>query len=81
MRWSRGALGRVPRFRPTAGNLVLLADTGLVCKPDFYLVAIDLLFARDRIQARGAVFFKILDHTLGDWGWCTIRNSVSCDPA
>jgi len=45
-------------FRRTAGNLVLLADTGLVCKPDLYLVAVDRLFTRDCIQARGEVFFK-----------------------
>jgi hypothetical protein len=29
-----------------------LADTGLVCKPDFYLVVVYRLRARDGIQAR-----------------------------
>ena len=43
---------------PTAGDLVLLADTGLVLEPDFYLVAVDCLLVRDGIQARGEVFLK-----------------------
>jgi len=50
--WAGAAL------RPTAGDLVLLADTGLVCKPDFYLVAVDRLLARDGIQARREAFLK-----------------------
>jgi hypothetical protein len=45
-------------FGPTTGDLVLLADTGLVLEPDFYLVAVDRLLARDGIQARGKVFLK-----------------------
>jgi hypothetical protein len=45
-------------FCPPAGDLVLLADAGLVCEPDFYLVAADRLFARDFIQARGKTFLK-----------------------
>ena len=43
---------------PAAGDLVLLADTGLVGEPDFYLVAVERLRARDFIQARGEVFLK-----------------------
>ena len=50
--WARAAL------RPPAGDLVLLADTSLVLEPDFYLVAVDRLLARDCIQARGEVFLK-----------------------
>jgi hypothetical protein len=50
--WAGAALG------PTAGDLVLLADTGLVLEPDFYLVAIDCLLVRDGIQARGEAFLK-----------------------
>ena len=50
--WARTALG------PTAGDLVLLANTGFVCKPDFYLVAIDCLLVRDGIQTRGETFLK-----------------------
>ena len=49
---ARAALG------PPAGDLVLLADTSLVLEPDFYLVAVDLLRARDCVQARGEVFLK-----------------------
>jgi len=48
----RAALG------PPAGDLVFLADTGLVLEPDFYLVAIDRLRPRDCIQARGETFLK-----------------------
>jgi hypothetical protein len=44
------ALGPPPR------DLVLLANTGFVCKPDFYLVAVDRLLVRDGIQARGEVY-------------------------
>lgn len=49
---ARAALG------PPAGDLVLLADTGLVLEPDFYLIAIDRLRTRDCIQARGKTFLK-----------------------
>ena len=45
-------------LRPPAGDLVLLANTGLVLEPDFYLVAVDRLLARDCVQARGEVFLK-----------------------
>src|ERR1039458_8489925 len=47
--WARAALC------PAAGDLVLLADMSLICKPDFYLVAVDRFLARDCIQARGEV--------------------------
>ena len=43
---------------PTASDLVLLANTGFVCKPDFYLVDIDCLLVRDGIQARREAFLK-----------------------
>ena len=43
---------------PTASDLVLLANTGFVCKPDFYLIDIDCLLVRDGIQARGEAFLK-----------------------
>lgn len=43
---------------PPAGDLVLLADTGLVREPDFYLVAEDRLLARDCIQTDGETFLK-----------------------
>ena len=45
-------------FRPPAGDLVLLADTSLICEPDLYLVDVDRLLARDCVQARGEVFLK-----------------------
>ena len=45
-------------FCPPAGDLVLLANTSLVCKPDFYLVTFDRLLARDCLQTRAEVFLK-----------------------
>jgi len=50
--WAGAAL------RPPAGDLVLLADPSLVLEPDFYLVAVDRLLARNGIQERGEVFLK-----------------------
>src|ERR1700740_1197875 len=50
--WRRGP-GSAPG--PAPGNLVLLADAGLVAEPDFYVVRIDALTARDLVQSgRGA---------------------------
>ena len=43
---------------PAAGDLVLLADAGLVGEPDFYRVAVDRLRACDCLQARGKTFLK-----------------------
>ena len=43
---------------PAPGDLVLLANTSLILEPDFYLVAVDRLLARDCLQARGEVFLK-----------------------
>src|ERR1700692_192430 len=45
-------------LRPPAGDLVLLADTSLVLKPNFYLADVDRFFARDLIQARWELFLK-----------------------
>ena len=50
--WAGAALG------PAAGDLVLLANASFVLEPDFYLVDIDRLRARDCLQARGEVFLK-----------------------
>jgi hypothetical protein len=50
--WASAALG------PPAGDLVLLADAGLVRKPNLYFPDIDRLFARDFIQARWELFLK-----------------------
>src|SRR5215831_13296420 len=50
--WTGAALG------PAAGDLVLLADAGLVSEPDFYRVAVKRLLARNCLQARGEVFLK-----------------------
>ncbi len=51
-----GRTGAGTALRPPAGDLVLLADTSLVCEPYFYLVAVDRLLVRDCVQARGKVF-------------------------
>ena len=45
-------------FRPSPGDLVLLADTRLVREPDFYVARIDALFPRDFLQACGEVFLN-----------------------
>jgi hypothetical protein len=42
---ARAALG------PAAGDLVLLADARLVCKPDFYGGGLDAFFMPDLLQA------------------------------
>lgn len=51
--------GRRPRTAqgPTPGDLVLLADPGLVLEPDLYALA-RRLAGRDRRQAGGEVFLK-----------------------
>ena len=43
---------------PASGDLVLLADPGLVAEPDLYIAALDALFARDLVQARGESSLK-----------------------
>ena len=53
-----GRAGAGATLCPSAGDLVLLADTSLVCEPDLYLVAVDRLLARDCVQTRGEVFLK-----------------------
>ena len=53
-----GSAGTGAPLGPSAGDLVLLADTSLICEPDLYLVAIDRPFARDCLQTRGEVFLK-----------------------
>ena len=49
---TRAALG------PAAGDLVLLADAGLVGEPDLYGGDADALLARDLVQAGGKAFLK-----------------------
>ena len=53
-----GSAGAGAALCPSAGDFVLLADTSLICEPNFYLVAVDRLLVRDCIQARGEVFLK-----------------------
>ena len=55
---TRAALG------PTAGDLVLLADAGLVGEPDLYGGGLDALLLPDLVQARGKALPKILDRAL-----------------
>jgi len=43
---------------PAPRDLVLLAYSGLVGKPDFYLAGIDAFLLRDGLQARGETFLK-----------------------
>src|SRR3989475_13142438 len=51
--WTGAALG------PAAGDLVLLADAGLVGETDFYRVAGKRPLSRNCLPARGGGFFKI----------------------
>jgi hypothetical protein len=51
-----GSAGTGATLCPSAGDLVLLADTSLICEPDLYLVDVDRPFARDCLQTRGEVF-------------------------
>jgi len=44
--------------RPAAGNLVLLADPGLITEPDLYIAGIEALLACDRLQGCRPVFLK-----------------------
>ena len=53
-----GRTGTRATLRPTAGDLVLLADTRLVSEPDFYLVAVERFLTGDCIQAGGETFLK-----------------------
>jgi hypothetical protein len=43
---------------PAPGDLLLLPDPSLIREPELYPVAIDLLVARDRVQALGKGFLK-----------------------
>jgi hypothetical protein len=43
---------------PSAGDLVLLTNAGLVGEPDFYGLAVERLLARDRLQTGGEAFLK-----------------------
>jgi hypothetical protein len=43
---------------PAAGDLVFLANTGLIGEPDFYRVAVDAFRARDRLQTFREAFLK-----------------------
>ena len=43
---------------PAAGDLVLLADPGLVTEPDLYVAGIEPALARDRRQRRWPAFLK-----------------------
>jgi len=53
-----GRAGAGAALRPPPRDLVLLANTGFVRKPDFYLVAVDRLVARNCLQAGGELFLK-----------------------
>jgi len=50
--------GTFGKSRPATGDLVLLADSGLVAEPDLYIVGINALLARDLVQARREAFLK-----------------------
>jgi hypothetical protein len=43
---------------PAAGDLVFLADAGLIGEPNLYRVAVDTFRTRDRLQTVGEVFLK-----------------------
>ena len=60
---------RGPRasFGPAPGDLILLADTGLVAEPDLYAAAADTLRARSRPGA-GGLFLKA-SMAPAAWAW------------
>jgi len=53
-----GSAGAGAALCPSAGDLVLLADTSLIREPDFYLVTFERLLAGNCVQTRGEVFLK-----------------------
>jgi hypothetical protein len=53
-----GRAGAGAALGPAAGDLVLLADAGLVGEPDFYRVAGTCLLAGDGLQMRREAFLK-----------------------
>ena len=53
----RGAWPRAS-FGPSARDLVLLANAGLVGEPDLYVFRIDALFARDFVQTGWEALLK-----------------------
>jgi hypothetical protein len=48
--------GPAASFCPAAGDLVLLADPGLIGEPQLYVGRIDALIARDLIQKGGEAY-------------------------
>ena len=53
-----GSAGPGAALGPTPGDLVLLADAGLVGEPDLYGGGLNALLAPDLVQARGKAFLK-----------------------
>jgi len=53
-----GRRGARAAFRPAPGDLVLLADAGLVAKPNLYVARRDPFFAGDLLQAGREAFLK-----------------------
>jgi hypothetical protein len=51
-----GRAGARPALRPSASDLVLLADPRFVGEPDLYCGGLDAFLARDGVQAGGKVF-------------------------
>src|ERR1700674_5201725 len=58
--------------RPASGDLVLLADPGLVLKPDFYRLA-RRLARGDRVEALGEIFLNAA-RASASWAWCRGRS-------
>lgn len=53
--WCRGSRTSP---RPAPGDLILLADAGLIGEPNLYLVEVEALLAGDLLQTRGEGFLK-----------------------
>ena len=53
-----GSAGPGAALGPAPGDLVLLADAGLVGEPDLYRAGFDAPLAPDRFQACGKAFLK-----------------------
>ena len=65
---SGGGLTR-DHVRSINGYIIVDPNTSLICKPYFYLVAVDRLLARDCIQERGKVFLKVSIALASDGGF------------
>lgn len=61
--------GARPALRPSAGDLVFLADPRLVGEPDLYCGGLETFLARDVAESGGEFFFLNSSIAPADWAW------------